>query len=314
MDAGHDAWIAALIGTVLELLIIFGVIHVIAKGYRTPRYVLPFMFALFLLQLFILTGTSRVLVTDQLLHEMPIHVFLIPLVLFGVFCCLLGARPIFRGGEVFYVLIIIGVALSIIPALLKIRGSEVLPMFDNGWGIINAVFKNAIFFESASFLLLFSGDIKVTKDFRKKFMIIASIVGALFVFFVFMTTAVFGPLAPMKSIAIVDLTTHSSFLTQGGKVGWLLVCIWLLLILLRFAVTSYCAFVCLRDLFGVKKFAGVIAITVAIALWAVWAFAVRTWDRLDVFLGYLPVSIIVVVFALLIPGLCLMRKRRAQNV
>lgn len=332
--AGRDAWWAAIIGTVLELLILFAVLNVIVINnavnshsnlytdlrknttFVGAKLIILLMLGLFLLQLFILIGTSYSLVTQNLFHDMGIHRFLIPLVLFGTMFCLMSARAIFRGGEIFYLLIILGLLISVVPAVPKMQLSEVTPMFSDGARpIFNSVYMNLIYFESASFLLIFSGDIKVTKDFRRKFMTVAVLVGVVFVFFVFMTTTLFGPLAPYKGIAVANLTVYSSFLTQGGRLDWVLICIWFLLLAVRFGLTFFCAFACIRYLFNVKHRAGYIGLGIAATLWAVYAFAIVRVEVLNNFVSQAAPAIAVLV--LVIPLVCLVNafvlKRRVKN-
>lgn len=328
--AGRDAWVAAAIGTVLELLILFAILNVLVIGNGSDLYsdlrhnttwvggksVITLMLVLFLLQLFILISTSYSMVTQNLFHDMTLQTFLIPLVLFGMLFCFVSARAIFRSGEIFYLLIILGLILSVVPALTQMRPAEVTPMLENGaQPLFNGVYKNLIYFESASFLLIFSGDVKITKDFKKKFMTVATLVGLAFVFFVFMAVALFGTLAPYKEAAIANLTVYSSFLTQGGRIDWILICIWLLLLLMRFGVTFYCVFACIRYLFNLKHRAGYIGLGIAATLWAVYTFAIITKTRLDDFVVVAAPAIATLV--LLIPLVCfvnaLVLKRRARN-
>ena len=320
--SAQDAWIAAIIGTVIELLLLYLAINVLVLRKDHPKWniwikpVLVLMFAMFLLQLFIIMGTSHTLVTQNLFHGLGRQTFFIPLVLFGMMFCFVSARAIFRSGEIFYLLIILGLALSVIPAIPKMQPSMVTPIFESGFGGIWAsVFRNLIFFESTAFLLTFSGEIKITKDFRKKFMTIATLVGAVFVFFVFITITIFGPLTVYQNIAIIDLATNSSFFRTGGRIDWILVCIWLLLLMLRFGVTFYCAFICIRYLFNIKHRATYIGMIIAASMWATWTFAIINTARLDRFIHLSSVAIAITV--LVIPIACfvhaLVTKRRTKN-
>jgi len=292
---GTDAWISAIISTVIELLVLFLALNILVMGKRS-KIVLPFMLAMFFLQMVVIIGASHSLVTRHLFHEMRLQTFLIPLVLFGMAFAFVSARAIFRSGEIFYLLIIIGLALSIFPVIPRIQVSQMTPVGSSGFGsIVSSVFRNLIFFESASFLLIFSGDIKVSKDFRKKFMTIASVIGVVFVAFVFIAISVFGPLAMYKDNAIVDLAVR--------RMDMIVVCVWLILLMLRFGVTFHAAFVCIRYLFNIKKYPRIIGIFMAVALWAVWTFAGGN------FINHLATHIIIAVLVFIIPILCLIGRR-----
>ena len=282
--AGADAWISAAVGTVLELVMLFIVLQVLSMQRDTDIYsglrknvrpagakvVMGFILALFLLQIFILTRQAYSLLNDNLFDNLSPRLFAIPMLVLAVFFCFMHPKAFFRGGEIFYVFIIIGVALSVFPALGQIQPAEVLPVGANGASsIFGGAFRNLIYFESAAFLVMFAGDVEITKHFRKKFITLAGVIGGLFVFFVFMFYALFGPLAPTKSLAIANFTLYSSYLTQGGRLDWVLICIWLLLLILRFCVTFYCAFACVRYITGVKNRAGVIAAALAVFIYTI---------------------------------------------
>ena len=332
-EAGHNAWIAALIGTLMELLVLFAVLCVLVIGQGSDiysdmrtntkfvgaKFVVLCMLALFLLQLFILAAQSYVLLSQNLFTELNLHKFLAPLVIFGVLFCFMPARAIFRSGEIFFILVILGVALSVFPALTQMRPSEVTPIFGGGFlPILRSSYLNLIYFESAAFLLVFSGDINQRgtargmqetqppiynpKRFIGRFMMIAGGVGFFFVFFVFMFTSIFGPLGTTKYLAVTNLTTYSEFLTQSGRLDWLLVCIWALLLLLRFGATFFAAFACVRYLFNVKHRAGYIGFSIALFLYLMIWLLVRTPARLNDFVLLAAPAIAVLFF--LVPLAC----------
>jgi len=327
----------AAIGTVLELIILFLAITVLTMNQHSDIYsdlrtntkfigakiIILFMMLLLLLQLFILSSQSYIILSQNLFTELNIHKFLVPLVIFGVLFCFMPARAIFRSGEIFYILIIVGIALSVFPALRNMNPSEITPIFGGGiTPILRGFYQNLIYFESAAFLLIFSGDIKLqsdsgrnkqqastntmpdqAKDFRKKFMLTATLLGVFFVFFVFMFTSIFGPLAPTKDLAITNLTTYSEFLTQSGRLDWILVYIWTLLLLLRFGATFFAVFACIRYLFNAKHRAGYIGFSIALFLYLMWWLLVRTPDRLNDFTALVAPGIAVVFFV--VPIACL---------
>ncbi|MCL2850837.1 MAG: GerAB/ArcD/ProY family transporter [Firmicutes bacterium] len=334
-ESVRNAWVIALIGTVFELLVIFAVLNVLVIGAGSDIYsdlrsntkfvgaklVVLLMLGLLLLQLFILASQSYIILGQNLFTELNIHKFLIPLVIFGAAFCFLPARAFFRSGEIFYLLIIIGIALSVFPALRSMNPGEITPLFSGGFmPILRGFYHNLIYFESAAFLLIFSGDIqqgcpakaqgenqpipfKNPKEFITKFMLVAGLVGAFFVFFVFMFTSIFGPLGPTKDLAITNLTTYSEFLTQSGRLDWILVCIWSMLLLLRFGATFFAVFACLRYIFNVKHRAGYIGFSVALFLYLMWWLLVKTPDRLNDFIVIVAPAIAILFFT--VPVVCL---------
>ena len=298
--AGRDAWIVALVGSAIELGILFLVLNVLTIGkgsdiysdlranttFIGAKFLVILMLAMFLLQLLILTSQSYLFLNEHLFsNTLNIHKFIVPLMLFGIFFCFMPARSFFRSGEIFYIVAILALALSVLPSLPQMRPSEITPMFGGGAApIFKTLFHNLIYFESASFLLVFSGDIKVEKNFRRNFMITAGIVALFFVFFVFMFTSLFGPIADIKNVAIANLTLHSSFLTQSGRLDWILICVWLLLLLIRFGVTFFATFACIRYLFNIKHRAGYIGFGIATIIYLLFYFLFADKSSLDSFI------------------------------
>jgi spore germination protein AB len=280
--AGKDAWIAALIGTVIELLILLPILFWISKKpeksiydslLKKPQIPLAIIAKLFMLLFFcvffyetlILTNQTYHLINENLFDRVPYYFFSLPLIFMGAFFCFNPTRSIFRSGEIFFVFIIIGVVISVFPTFSNIDLKELLPIGKSGIkNIFMAVLKSAIYFESIFFLLIFKGEIKIEKHFIKKFMTTAIIIGLFFVFFVFMFTAVFGATAPLKSIAIT---------TYGGRLDWMLITIWLLLLVLRFGITFFAGFKCLKFIASpitkkVVKYNGLLTLALCIVLGA----------------------------------------------
>ena len=330
--AGKDAWISALAGTLLELTILFIALTVLTRNQDTDIYshlrgenprtkvvrsamgkvVIFAMLAVFLLQLFILVNQTFHLLNENLFDKVSVRYFSIPLLLLGMFFCFMPARAIFRSGEVFFVFIIIGIALSVFPAITRINASEILPIFNNGVSpSVKAFYMNVIYFESAFFLLMFMGDIKIEKHFRKKLMITATILGLFFVFFVFMFYSLFGPLAPLKNTAVSNLTVYSSYITNNGRLDWVIVTMWLLLLFLRIGVTFYCAFACLRYITHLKHRAGYLSACLAIFVYLLSTFIFATTQDLTRFMG--AILWLIAALYVIVPVLLLILGGRKKN-
>jgi len=314
--AGADCWLAALFGTVIELLVLWVALTILSRT-KTPQGKSPasylshtLMLALFLLQLFILINQAFGLLNDNLFDEISVQGFIIPMLLLGVFFCFMPTRAVFRSGEIFFVFIIIGIALSVFPALTNINPKEVLPIFGQGAKSVHAMYVNLIYFESASMLLIFNGQIKIEKHFRKKFMTLATVLGAFFVFFVFMFYSLFGPLAPFKGNAVSNLTLYSSYITNSGRLDWVLITIWLLLLLLRFGITFFCAYSCIKNITSIKNRAGILSCMIAIFVYFISVFLFPSGRHLNRFIETVPWLIAGLYAA--VPALFLLNKRRLE--
>jgi len=282
--AANDAWIAALAGTIIELFILWVVLQILTKNKDNDIFSIPstsergrlyanfmrripllLMLFIFLLQLMILTKQSFYLLSENMFENLPPYMFIVPMLMLGVYFCFTSSNSLFRSGEIFYAFLILGLIVSVLPAFTQINAREALPLFSAGLSpVLTTALATLIYFESASFLLMFSGEVKIEKNFQKKFMTTAAIVGAFFVFFVFMFWSLFLGVSSSKNVAVANMTGYSSVMAQGGRTGWILVSIWLLLLLLRFGVTFFCAFKSIKYITGVKKRTGIISVSLAI--------------------------------------------------
>ena len=299
-DAGRDGWITALLGSLLELLILFAVTRVLQKDtdiYQTLRKktstvgakaILSVLLLFFILQILITLKQTSNLLETTLYEDLNPLSFAIPILILGVAFCYAPTRSIFRSGELFYILIIIALGLSILPAINKIDMAEVLPILNNGTNpLFSGIYKNLIYFESAAILLMFKGDIKIDKNFSKRFMFWAGIGAIVFVAFVFLYYTMFGPLTIARPLSIVNITQQSSYITQNGRLEWIIVCVWLILLLIRFGVTFFACFVALRHITQTKLQPAAIAFPLAILIYIIHAFVIVSLVDLHNFINAL---------------------------
>lgn len=296
----RDAWISAALGSLIELGLLFIVLRAITLqkdndiygslrrnvGQVGAKTVLFVLLLFFVLQALISLKTTSYLLNETLYEDLDFHAFAIPLLIAGVFFCYMQTRAVFRAGEIFSVLVLIGLGLSFLPSLIKINPSEVLPMLDGGLPIVfSGFYRNLIYFESGAVLLVFMGDVETDKGFTRKFMIAATVAAVVFVFAIFLFTSIFGPLASAKQLAIVNLTQVSSYIAQNGRLEWIMVLIWLVLLLMRFGITFFCCFALLRYITGIKKFQpAAIALPLAIVFYAIHARVIVSVADLNIFI------------------------------
>jgi spore germination protein KB len=331
----RDAWIAALIASIFEIVFLYIAITAMRlwqdkdiyaglKNKVTPigaKIVLGVLMLFFLLQSIITIKITNHLLTSTLYEDLGVHTFTIPLLLVGVFFCYSQTRAVFRSGEIFAFLVILALGLALLPSLGKSTPSEVLPMLDNGFRpLFGGIYKNLGFIESSMFLLMFSGSVKIERGFTRKFLISAGLGALVFVGFVFLFTTVFGPLAESKPLAIVNLTQVSSYISQNGRVEWIMVCVWLILLIMRFGVTFYCAFAAIRYVIGTRNCLdrwqpAAIAIPLAVVMYIIHAVLIVSLKDMEGLLNAL--SPVLLAFYIIIPAFFLILslvKRRGKNV
>ena len=294
MGAGRDGWIAAGIGVLVELLILFVVLLAIERK-GNARWLMPLMLVFFLVQVLITLTHTNFLLGSTLYENLNKHKFIIPMLVLGVFFVFSKVRAIFRSGEVFYILILIAIFLAVLPALPKVDASEVLPVLGGGFmPVLRTVFDNLIYFEGALILLMFKGEVDAKKNFKRNFMIWAFVGAVVFTAFVFFFCSLFGPLSSLRQLGIVDVTGQNSYLAQNVRIEWIIVCVWLLLLLIRFGVLFYCCFSAVQK---IKKLPlAAVALPLAVVVYLGFMF-VPLGSVLDAI--RIPVAIFIVVVPLL---------------
>jgi len=209
-------------------------------------------------------------------------------------------RAVFRGCELFYVLIILGLGLALLPAISKSNPAEVLPVIDNGLSpIFSGLYKKLIYFEPAAILLLFHGDIKTNRKFTRTFMSWAGICAIVFIGFVFLYYTMFGPLTIAQPLSVVNITGQSSYISQNGRLEWIIACIWLVLLLIRFGVTFFACFATARYVTHIRFQPAAIAFPLALIVFVLYMFVFPSFADLKSLITMLRPFILV--FYILIP-------------
>jgi hypothetical protein len=186
--------------------------------------------------------------------------------------------------------------LAVLPAIGKADANEVLPILGSGFmPVLHTVFNNLVYFEGALILLMFKGEVETKKNFKRNFMIWAAAGALAFTAFVFFYYSLFGPLSSLRPFGIVDVTGQNSYLAQNIRIEWIIVCVWLLLLALRFGVLFNCCVAAVR----VKKIkAAYFALPLAVVVYALFMFV-----PLQSVLGALRIPI--AIFLVVIPFLFL---------
>jgi len=264
--AGRDAWIAAGIGALVELGVLFVALLAIEKKGEV-KVLMPLMFVFLLLQALITLNHTNHMLTHTLYENLNKHMFIIPMLVLGFFFVFSKTRAVFRSGEIFYILIPVAVFLAVLPAIGKMDTSEVLPVLGGGFEpIIRTVYNSLIYFEGALVLLMFKGDVQTGKNFKRNFMIWAAVAAVAFTAFVFFYYSLFGPLSNLRPLGIVDVTGQNAYLAQNFRLEWIIVCVWLLALAVRFGVLFYGCFAAVQKLKVLPRIA--VALPLAVLVYA----------------------------------------------
>jgi hypothetical protein len=293
-----DGWLTAALGMLIELAVLFVVLLAIERK-GNVKVLMPLLFLFFLLQVLITLAHTNFLLGRTLYEDLNKHMFIIPMILLGAVFVFSKTRAVFRSGEIFYILIAIAVVLAVLPAIPKVDITETVPTLD-----FRNLLDNLIYFEGALILLMFGGEVDIGKNFKRNFMGWALFGAVVFVAFVFFYNSLFGPLASLRPLGIVDVTGQNAYLAQNFRLEWIIVCVWLLLLSIRFGVLFHGCFLAVRSK---KVHSAFFAIPLAVLVYLLFLFL-----PLESVHRALTIPIAIFIFA--VPLLFLILGGRKENV
>lgn len=237
--SGNWAWLATLLGVAVELLLV-GIATMILRwvdtrqmGFRGLCFVLVPLIAVEIW----LTGQQIYdLAYADLSTNLSLIIFMITLVLLGIFFLTRQPRAVFRSGEILWIFYLVGLVIAIVPTLytLQVNWGELV---QGDWTTVwLTAGGNLLFFESASFVLAFGSETKKTSRELGKINLTAWLCGLGYALFMLLFVILFGPLGATKPMGIVEMTAGAQSITANGNLDWLIIITTLAALVLRFGV------------------------------------------------------------------------------
>lgn len=237
--AGNLAWLVALLGSVLEVVLVFIATRLIkhldqrGKFFRTLCFVfIPIIAA----QVWLTCRQVYRMAYTDLSTDLSLFIFILTLILLGSFFITRQPRSFFRTAEIIWLLFALALVIAVVPPLYKLQpdwGSLVQGDYTR---LLPTLGGNLLFFESAIFVFIFGAETKKTDRELRRINLTAILCSIGYVVFTVLLVILFGPLLPLKPNAIVDITTSSQFITDSGALDWLIVIATLAALVLRFGL------------------------------------------------------------------------------
>lgn len=199
------------------------------------------------------TGVQRLLINNFYI-ELKWYVYLIPQLCILAYITYKGLRNIGRLCELFFLVIIFGIAFIVLKSLTDFDPTFFMPFLSKGVSpVFKALFKHISWFGTPVSLLFMMGEIDF-KDHKKSRYIKYFLVAGLFV--VITTSAFYGVFksnAGLHSFAISDLGEISNSSTALDELSWLIVSLWVIAQTLQLAIVFYASIFAFRYLFNIKN-------------------------------------------------------------
>ena len=262
---GNDSYIACLIALTLDFigtLIILKVMRdnpgltffdllqqTLSRVVAIIIYVLLFGFFFFKCIIALLELHDYYIAT--LFEELNPLYFLITISLLLLFLISKNFRAIGRTIEFCFWPLAIGVVFSLLFPISDMQIFNLLPIFEEGaYPLLHAVLRSSISFGDFALLIILMGHVDMTNKSKKRiltyFFIITSFVFNFFTVFI----GCFGNISRTQSLALAELPLHNSTPATIGRLEWLTIIIWTIMLLLDAGILGLCCKKCLNHIFN----------------------------------------------------------------
>ena len=245
--AGNDSYVACFIALVFDFLGTLIIIHIIHKHPdKTFKEILSEtfgkVFSTIIHIVLLLYFLAKCVLVLQELHDYfiatlfeelnPVY-FLIVLGLIIFYATLKNFRTIGRVIELIFWPTLIGIAFTLIFPIEDIQIEKLLPIFEQGpYPIYKAISRTTFAFGDYMILLPLMGNISFSKRSKKTLISYAlSTLGFISNFFVIFVGS-FGKYAISQTLALGELPLHNSTPATIGKLEWLTIIIWTIILLM----------------------------------------------------------------------------------
>ena len=180
--------------------------------------------------------------------------FIAPLLTLLGYIAYKNLRTIARSVEIFFLIILIGISLSMFLSLDRIDIANLFPLLpDSPVPILHSIARCSFSFGDFLLLTIFMGKIELGKKSIKK--IYFYIIGAIMfvVQFYLLFIAIFGDTAISQNLALSELSLSSTRPATIGRLDWMTIIIWTITLILQAGILLYCCKICLEIVFHFKN-------------------------------------------------------------
>lgn len=259
-DLGRDSYIFALVLLSADFLVLLSFLFLMRKfpeqsffeilktlfGTFFAKVIMFFFFCFFLLKCCMIFQANFVYLNENLYTTFNWLVFAVPILFTVVACAMRGVTAFARMIEFFAPVILFGVFVSMGAGVLSADFSNLLPFMEFGFGKLPHVFSYAMWFGDYLIMMVFFGNVKITKKFNMR--VVLSILGAIVgvVAFVAIFYSVHNYNTICHTNAISDMLQTMPLSSDVGSFDWILIILWDISLFLFFTMNVLGAFYCFR--------------------------------------------------------------------
>lgn len=215
-------------------------------------------------------------------------------------------RNLGRTFGVFFWPLLIGLLFTLIYPISDIQLTNILPIFADGmYPIWNGVLHTSIGFGDFMIMLLLMGHIEYTPKTTKKLIIYLSCSMAFIFLFYICFQGSFGTTAVGQTLALSDLPLHNPYPANIGKLEWLTILIWTIILLAEATLLGKCASKCLGFVFNCSntKIPAIVSSSIIVNLIGITylklynyiEFAIGSWFSIFIFIFHIVLVLLAIV-------------------
>jgi len=215
-------------------------------------------------------------------------------------------RNLGRTFGVFFWPLLIGLLFTLIYPISDIQLTNILPAFSDGlYPIWNGVLHTSIGFGDFMIMLLLMGHIEYNQKTTKTLIIYMILSMIFIVLFYICFQGSFGTTAVGQTLALSDLPLHNPYPANIGKLEWLTILIWTIILLAEATLLGKCASKCIGFIFNCSntKIPAMVASTIIVNLIGITylklydyiEFAIGSWFSIFIFIFHIAIVILTVI-------------------
>lgn len=254
--AANNSYISCLIALVIDFLVCLLIINIMKKVpdktfFELMKDTFSKPIAIILNAVLMIYFLIKSLVALLELHDYyiaslfeelnPLY-FVITFLFLLLWLCGKSFRNLGRSLQIFFWPMAIGLLFTLIYPIADIQLTNLLPLFQNGvYQIFNGIFHTAFAFDDYIILLMLMGHIDFNKKTKKTLIFyLFSVLNFVFNFYIIFVGS-FGNTAVNQTLALNELPLHNPYSSALGRLEWLTIIIWTVILLLQSAVLGKCA-------------------------------------------------------------------------
>lgn len=267
-DVGHDSWLVVSFNFFLDGICLCFLLwaiksnkHRLGLDFILDKTLSPIVSKITLAVFFVLFITRIIVLLENCYNTFSVIfdvttnwiMFLLPILVVAGFAIARGFTAIARVGEILFGLVFLSIVIIAVYPVSKAEFSELLPIAEVGVGkILKTSFLRCHWFSDYVFVYFVMENIKPQKRIFSPVLVGFAVGAGLTVLLNAVFVALFGSLAPYKSIAMVKLGLFSVSESTNGRWDWLTFTIWITSVILKIIIYAFCAYKCVEKIFGFR--------------------------------------------------------------